>query len=56
MKIYSSEDTKDYITDDQNGPIIVKPGKNYNSEDDVIKDNIGGEYSINTDSNGSITK
>lgn len=51
-----SEDTKDYVTDDQNGPIIVKPGKNYNPEEDIIKDNIGGKYSINTDSNGSITK
>ena len=51
-----STDIKDYIPDDENGPKIIDGGGGYDSDNDTVTDNYDNEYSINTDTNGSITK
>ena len=51
-----STDIEDYILDDENGPNIIDGGGGYDSDNDTVTDNYDNEYSINTDTNGSITK
>ena len=50
------DDEEDYITDDENGPIIVKSGGGYDPDDDKVIDTNGNEYEIETDDDGRITK
>ena len=45
----------DFIYDDEQGPIIIDGGENYEGEDIVIDSN-DNEYDIDIDNNGSITK
>jgi len=45
----------DFVLDDENGPIIIDGGEDYDGED-TITDNIGNEYNIEIDNNGSIIK
>ena len=48
-----SSDIEDYIPDDERGPNILDGGSGYDS-DDIITDNYGNQYEINTDGDGSI--
>ena len=50
-----SSDIEDYIPDDEKGPNILDGGSGYDS-DDIITDNYGNQYEINTDGDGSIIK
>ena len=51
-----SDDEEDYIEDEENGPLITDGGKDYDPDDDKVKDNNGNEYDITTDDRGTITK
>ena len=51
-----SDDEEDYIEDEENGPLITDGGKDYDPDNDKVKDNNGNEYDIKTDDKGTITK
>ena len=48
------EDQNDYITDDENGPIIVNQGDGYDGTTDTVVDDLGNDYTIITDTRGGI--
>jgi len=48
------EDQEDYITDDENGPIIVDQGQDYDGITDTVVDDSGNDYTIITDTRGGI--
>jgi len=48
------EDQEDYITDDENGPIIVDQGQGYDDTTDSVTDDSGNDYTIITDTRGGI--